>query len=187
LRADPLRLYVSEIHFFATEGAAEGKNDFQVWNPGSHRPIRASSLFEAPAICWPRWVPRCPLLSSRVVRRRRTGRVTAVDGSPAVRCRREPHCTPCQGGRSLVGVEDRLINGDDRAAERRRFQHMSDHSDEIDFRFGIGRAMARHRNQRFLAQDRVRRQAYHRDWRRAGRSDSPRGSGRQTSADEMWR
>jgi hypothetical protein len=106
---------------------------------GTLGPIRASSLFEAPAICWPRWVPRCLLLSSRVVRRRCTGGVTAFDGSPCpFVAAGDPHCTPCLDGRSLVGVEDRLIDGDDKAAERRRFQHLSDHGDKIDFRFGSG-------------------------------------------------
>jgi DNA invertase Pin-like site-specific DNA recombinase len=109
---------------------------------GTLGPSRASSLFGAPAICWPRWVPRCLLLSSWVVRRRCTGRVAAFDGSPFPLL---PPGTPLHSlpGRSLVGVEDRLIDGDDKAAERRRFQHISDHSDEIDFRFAIGRAMAR--------------------------------------------
>jgi hypothetical protein len=37
----PLRLYVSAIHFFETEGAAEGKIDFQVWNPGSHPRVQS--------------------------------------------------------------------------------------------------------------------------------------------------
>ena len=88
LRADPSGFTSPRFTFLKSRVPLRARS---ISKFGTLGPIRASGLFEAPAICWHRWVPRCLLLPSRVVRRCCTGRVTAFDGSP---CPSLPPGTP---------------------------------------------------------------------------------------------